>query len=746
MSNPKLKHVVFLVCVAVMAIGMIAMANAYTRPANPTMDYVPQNVGIYDTYYQNFKESDCRWCHGTSTADRHHDTWWALTGQCTHCHGPVIPNPPTSPAEKDCKVCHVDGGPIGNLGFPHHRSDLADAGTCIACHSPNLLSETNAVEPPQDPPTTTTPTPYSCENCHWPTGAAAHTAPPLADYNAWTGFPLPSHWPDGLVHPAPVEANGPMFSGNLWGGGLNNQRPTPWTMGAKAFQPMDGTHHEIAGKVYPKCYDCHGTNPNTDPSWDPNNVYLIRMCENCHDMGTLHAITEHTTDGIGGMGLGGYTLNGTGDSVVLQNNKCVACHGDNMPPMPEVPGALPDHILMRPWFGPAGITITLIPFMSTGGVGPYTLDTLGQDTPYNLIQVKQTLPAAGSFIDNPIASWSETIATMDLLGWTYQDGIAKVKVTQATSHDNPPTTGTSVAWGKGSQNFIVRSGNEISNTNLGAGNWGITLNIAGSGFLGGPNGYSPAVLEKIYPQEEVLGTGGNDDLVCDLGETCTAYGFSTYVELDISNDKYRATTLVAGTTDGLIKPKLEKGKLLDVNTGNPVPDGDLYQGDYDVYVITDYIKDNTVNGTPGQYNLGLGGLDPADELIYRDVSNAAQFTVTNNPVIQNFDPNPVAAGSTAMITGANFGVTGTEISGDGIGDDDGKCEAGEKCDVKLWNKLHTTFKYMKVKSWSNTAIKVKLGTMAAPWPKKKDVQVVVPGAPTPDSNFYRITIVKPGTY
>ena len=240
MSNPKLKQVVFVLCVAVVVISMVAIANAYTRPKNPTMDYVPQNVGIYDTYYQNFKESDCRWCHGASTADRHHDTWYALTGDCCHCH--QIPNGGGEhecqpvPPERDCKVCHLDGGPLGNLGFPHHKSDLADAGTCIACHDPNLLSETNTREPDGYVPTNITPTPYSCENCHWPSGSTPHTAPDMADYNAWTGFPLPSHWPDGLANPAPIEANGPMFSGSLFGGPDNLQRPQVWPMGAKPFQ------------------------------------------------------------------------------------------------------------------------------------------------------------------------------------------------------------------------------------------------------------------------------------------------------------------------------------------------------------------------------------------------------------------------------------------------------------------------------------------------------------------------------
>src|SRR3990172_9167192 len=192
MSKPKYKHVVIFVCLAVMVFG-IAIASAYVRPKNPTMDYVPQNIGIYDTYYDKFKEGDCRTCHGASTADRHHETWTALNGLCLACHREF---PITVPTERDCKQCHIEGTTeVGkcsvsglpcdpaddnlycpgasvcvspaNWGFPHHKSDLADNGICIACHDPKLLVETNSVEPPQYTPTLITPTPYSCENCHW---------------------------------------------------------------------------------------------------------------------------------------------------------------------------------------------------------------------------------------------------------------------------------------------------------------------------------------------------------------------------------------------------------------------------------------------------------------------------------------------------------------------------------------------------------------------------------------------------
>ena len=60
--------------------------STYNRP-NPLMDYVPQEYGIYDTHYKFLDEDDCRFCHGNSTADRHHYSDMVLIfGQCTPCH------------------------------------------------------------------------------------------------------------------------------------------------------------------------------------------------------------------------------------------------------------------------------------------------------------------------------------------------------------------------------------------------------------------------------------------------------------------------------------------------------------------------------------------------------------------------------------------------------------------------------------------------------------------------------------
>jgi hypothetical protein len=50
----------------------IACHGAPPDPAPDTMLYVSQDVGTYDTIYEELLEADCRFCHGFSTADRHH--------------------------------------------------------------------------------------------------------------------------------------------------------------------------------------------------------------------------------------------------------------------------------------------------------------------------------------------------------------------------------------------------------------------------------------------------------------------------------------------------------------------------------------------------------------------------------------------------------------------------------------------------------------------------------------------------
>jgi hypothetical protein len=354
-----MKKIVFISFAVVFFLTIGFAQGTIYRPPNPVMNYVPQNHGIYDTYYSNFKETDCRVCHGDSEAvsNRHHYSALAfadcpdgcLSQNCTTiCHIESI-NPITNPSG-DCKLCHVDGTwvpvdigrGVGNLSHPHHSSDLAYSELCTTCHQPDLLVEAYTVRTPYYYPTTNThtPAPFSCENCHWPSGNAPHQPPSLADWNSWTGLPKPTTWPDGLPHPAPIEAIGPVNSGILYA--------------SKPYRPMDGVHHMgFIGKVSPQCYLCHANDPG-QPNWDPSNPLFIRYCENCHSRDSFHSIQEHVTAGNG----------------LTVQQKCIACHGAIPDAAPPSGVKLPTITGISPLYGPQGTScsITGKNFDTTGSI------------------------------------------------------------------------------------------------------------------------------------------------------------------------------------------------------------------------------------------------------------------------------------------------------------------------------------------------------------------------------------------
>jgi hypothetical protein len=518
-----------------------------------------------------------------------------------------------------------------------------------------------------------------------------------------------------------------MFSGTLWAGGQNLQRPDTWAMAAKPFQPMDGTHHEVAGDVYPKCYDCHGTNPDTDPSWDPTNPYLIRMCENCHDTNTLHTISEHVCDGGGSswnLGVlacgddlsvaGGYRVNGTADSVIPVNNKCVACHSDNQPTAPVVAINLADTPIMRPWFGMPGVTVDVIPTNYDTINGDYELGEFGDDAPCSVVQMKNV---GGSYFDIP-ATWNTAIIRLDVPGWLFTPGPGVIKVTTAADADCQPTTSSIAKRNNTASQFTVMKGAEIDSLSGAVTNWDGVVVLTGDGYQ--------TVQEKVYPQEEVLFTGGNNDLACDLGETCTAYGYSTYVEIVSSNDRYRMSKYVPGTAWSPTSLDFKLIDIWDVNAGAPLLNNgpELYVGDWSVYVITDIFKDDNLDG---DHLNSDGSIDSADALIYRHVSNAGTITISKQPYINSLQPNPVPHKGTVKILGVNFGTSGKEINSASGGDNDGICDPNEKCAVTICNPNETTCAWAKVKTWTNTEIEFVAPKNTGTKTKKKDIRVILPG-------------------
>jgi hypothetical protein len=711
--NPLKKYTrksVFLFSIAVVLFAT-TMVHAYNRLSNPTMDYVPQNVGIYDTYYENFKEPDCRACHGTSTVERHHGTVKAQQGYCSYCHTQV---PGIVPPETDCKTCHIDDGPLGDLGLPHHNTYLSDTDKCTACHDPDLVCETDTCWIPTYVPTNISPTPYSCENCHWPSGNAPHTATTVTgsaadfqtDWTSWAGLPLPSHGPSGVLSPAPIEANGPMFSGNLWNGGMNYQRPTPWYMPAKAFQPMDGTHHETGGNVYPKCYKCHGTNPTTDPSWNPTNLYLIRYCERCHDTGTLHGIAEHvTSDNI-------YRVGGNADQTVDIQGKCIVCHGDVLLTFPLLPDTVPKIATMEPDFGSAGTDVHLTP-RNAGSFGSMMAADrvlVGQSNLY-------TGCGGIEYVEMPIDSWTENEIQFSIPGSTFDPGNLCVKIQKQTQSG----VRTSPVFSK---KFSLRERPKIDYLNPSVGILSSSpIKIKGNAF--------GVKSERVYAD---------------------GYGYSTYVEFHASNDKYRATKYLdpdgvatsATWSDNKIKIKLMDNNippnyfLFDINTSTTLTDpAQLFRGCWETYVITDFFRDDG----DGVYFKAkdtdpvtgpLGTLDPGDELISRTISDPVCFYVTDNPIITSIKPSKLGSndqvgkvlhGNVVRLYGLNFGPVK---------------QALDRVDI-CNNSACSTYTSVPTNRWTDTLIKFTAPAVGG-YPATKWVRVHVHAAAIQDSNVKKLII------
>jgi hypothetical protein len=276
------------------------------RPPNLVMDYVPQNIGIKDKPYRDFTEPDCRECHGCSSAELHHHTMPALSGSCFigsdffGCHaGPPVTPPPV----RDCKMCHTSDPNVypefyavwGDLGNPHHKTDAAASWRCNLCHSPDHVVEAYSVPPPTWQPTSFTPIPASCENCHF--------------------------WDD----PVSPTIHG-MGHIETWGPTGSSMNPLKLTLGFDPDNlPSMGTHEEINGMVYSQCAFCHWGVPGNQWDTNPYNPYAIRFCETCHTMDQLHNNPEHVnTNNI-------YTVNGVPNQEVTGSAKCMACHGSAPP-------------------------------------------------------------------------------------------------------------------------------------------------------------------------------------------------------------------------------------------------------------------------------------------------------------------------------------------------------------------------------------------------------------------------------
>jgi hypothetical protein len=254
MKKIKRKHILISV-VVFLALAMITIAVAPPPPVN-------QNIGIYDTLFTNFTESNCRGCHVSGVPTTHHIL--AQTGQfgCMNCH-PVLPDGSGITIIRDCMQCHNNTFNGMTIPRPHHETKDASDGHCSKCHG-NIVDDFDDGHyiPIYQPSSMTPDTSFKvinqtsgrkwggCESCH----EADLTATPIIASNNQTHHRL----------------------GNLSG-----------------FQNHDAS----------KCIRCHDLHNGTYGSDS------IRYCERCHGTNSLHNIqyditNTSTVTGYGHLGAG----------------------------------------------------------------------------------------------------------------------------------------------------------------------------------------------------------------------------------------------------------------------------------------------------------------------------------------------------------------------------------------------------------------------------------------------------------
>ncbi len=388
--------------------ALCALDGIHNRP-NPYMDYVPQEVGIYDAGYQDLTEIECRQCHGASLAGRHHISQIVTRDRlCAPCHD-LIPNPPGVLVYRNCVVdagtagCHSWESVLqGGNGWHHETATWEEPESCVTCHNPNLIAPIGEFQSfEQFPPSAVSPVPFGCEDCHWDQRVAAGAPEPIDPAEAGHPSTFNHHDLDGND------------VGYFWYG--------------RKIQANDDTHHMgLAAGFAGHCDKCHSMDP-TDETWDPYNPELIRYCEVCHSRGVLHTIPDHVNDSPGWEAVGFHTpdpdTEPTGYRSFTDIERCFACHvGDPIPVPPTVDvctGNVPaiSHV--------GGISPNRVSFCGT----MVTLrgENFGEEQyPGYHVQMRKT--DSDLWTNIPVGSWAPSQIQFGIGPWALYKGNYRVRV------------------------------------------------------------------------------------------------------------------------------------------------------------------------------------------------------------------------------------------------------------------------------------------------------------------------------
>jgi hypothetical protein len=682
----------FVLVMAGTAWGLVL--QAYHRP-NPLLDYVPQEIGTYDTLYSELDETHCRACHGNSLADRHHLTETVVRDHlCTPCHD-IIPNPPGVLVTRDCKTsgCHSNSSFDLITNGNHHRTDLAVSDNCTACHDPNLVA---ALQPfrslMQYPPSVVTPTPFSCQNCHW--GQAV--VDPDGDPN--TDTPTPGH-PSTYDHY------------NIWGQFIGYFEYGMLIQGAGDCA-TEGTTHSGPTQYGPRCYLCHGMDPN-DTSYDPYNPELIRYCEKCHDIGTLHTIQPHV-QGDNGWEATGFHVGGSAVPTTYRsfsaNEMCFGCHADMIPTDPPVvglcTGAVPVVVNAKGMEPTSGACSTIVTLRGTNFGEEQFEDSYvqmrGPGTPYN----------SHPWTNMPVYSWTDTQIEFEIPcegAAALAAGNYQVRVNNACGH-SPNSAHV----------FSLKNWGTVLSISPATGPCDTWVTLTGSGF---------GTAQEVVP-DPVTGLGGIHRCV----DFASSEGTYTAKQVQWTSDTQIRARFYNMFKDG-IDPTTDKRNFVQDDGSGACPNEPLVKkcqdvgiGMFEVYFYTVYYTDTDLSGD----------LTCGDAITQVTISDPEPFELVALPTLFRLNPDKIDRGNRLKILGWKFGpyqnLGRVRIGSKAEARQNGLNRPG-KGDLPL--VLNLGKELSNVRSWSSTIIKVKVGVKASWSGKDKYVWVEKDGM---KSNYLKLHI------
>jgi hypothetical protein len=660
--------------------------SAYNRP-NPLMDYVPQENAILDTRYDSLEEADCRRCHGDSLADRHHYTEIVLIyNRCVDCHA-VIPDPPGVVVTRDCVTsgCHSwdDVGVMDAVGTPpngwHHNTDLSGSENCTACHDSNYVAEITPFSSFEDVvPSVVTPTPFSCENCHWDQEVVA------AD-GGFDGTKATDHL---AGHPSTFEHF------DQWGNDVGY-----YEYDKNILSNWDNHHMGIKGNVASACYKCHANDPNSG-NWDPTDPELIRYCEICHDVSTLHTIFEHvgpaggdgTDTAVKGWVATDFHAPGSGDPVQYRsfeaNEQCFACHGDQVPTINLVVSVAPAITLMDPRAGCPGGLITLTGTnFDPEGIGRI----VGREVQVKISGVWTNLVS--------VYSWTDLQVQFEIPAWEMPPGNYRVRV-----------------W----------DGNRTPQANKKSNEMVLTVKDCNSPTTITPDS-GPCSGTKIALENPTgVGFGVAQDTISGAGATD---GVFRTIQVSASQGVNYVPLKIPTWNNAKVEFKfldffedLDGDWLQDGNEPSITWCDTLGLGTYNVKIKYIFYGDSDSSA----------GYSDGDMTYQVESSNPLIFELTDDPFITGLNHKQLAKAPTSRlrIIGANFGPT--QLPGDEV-----RLGSLKAYNADPFNKGKV---FSVVKKWSNTKIVVKFfrGVPNAWKGKNKKVWVVKDGVA---SNAKKMTIL-----